>query len=150
MRADLEELLHSLLDLHGRKLTLVERLARSIADKLYYLKTGDTERLSLAVSEDSPLIELIDTLDFDIGAAMDRMAAIAGTDRIGVEKLLRAPGHTGASELLRIRARIGDEIANLVEVNDELVKGMEGLSSSILADAEALSRLRKVKPVSPP
>ena len=136
--------------MHRRKLSLMEGFTRSLADRRYYIKTGDTERLSSAVSEGGALLELVDTIDYEIGAAFDRIASIAGIDRRDIEDMLRGSGHPGALELLDIRSRIRSLITGALKDHDALIEGMERLSLKIRADADTLSRHRNVKPMAPP
>lgn len=150
MRADLQEILVSLLDLHRRKLSLLECYARSLADRRYYLKTGDTERLSSAVSEGGVLLELVDAIDYEIGAGFDRIASIAGVERRDIDDMLRVSGHPKAVELFEIRARIGSLIAGAIKDYETLVEEMERLSLKIQSDADTLSRYIKVKPMTTP
>ncbi|HSV97058.1 MAG TPA: hypothetical protein VLM75_09005 [Spirochaetota bacterium] len=139
MRADLEELFDSLILLHRRKLALLEGFARSIVDKRYYLKTGDIERLAEAVADDSALFELIDTIDYDIGCARDRMNAITGTEGHGIDELMNKSGGPKAAELFEIRSAVGIVLRNASKEHDELARGMEKISSKIRSDADALS-----------
>ncbi len=150
LRADLEELLDSLLTSHRRKLSLIEDFARTLDDWRYYIKTEDTERLSSAVSESDALLELVDTIDYDIGAAFDRISSIAGIDRGDIEDMLRGSGHPGAAELLGIRSRIKRLIAGALKDYEAVIEEMERLSLKIRADADTLSHYRKLKPMAPP
>ncbi len=146
MRADLEELVDSLVLLHRRKLSLLEGFARSLADKRYFLRTGDTERLAEAVACDNSLFELIDTIDFEIGSTIDRMAAINGTDRNGLEDLLKKSGSPGAAGLFEIRSAVRRVLKNSSVEHDELIHQMEKVSSKIRSDADSLSGHLKFEP----
>ncbi len=120
--------------------------ARSLADKRYYVKTGDVERLSSAVLDDNTLFALIDTIDFEISAARDRMIAIAGTDRRGIEELLKGSGSPKASELAEIRSTLQSALMSASKEHDELVKEMEKISSKIKSDADTLSNHLRLDP----
>ncbi|MCU0845991.1 MAG: hypothetical protein MUC76_13825 [Spirochaetes bacterium] len=139
MRADLEELLDSLILLHQWKRALLEGFARSLVDKRYYLKTGDIDRLAEAVADDNALFELIDTIDYEIGSARDRMIALTGMGSGGIEELLNTSAGPKAAVLFEIRAAVGIVLRNASIEHDELIRGMEKVSLKIMSDADALS-----------
>ncbi|HDP79895.1 MAG TPA: hypothetical protein ENN21_03525, partial [Spirochaetes bacterium] len=93
MRDDVKILIESLQDLYETKLSLLQKLHKDTASKLYYCKTGDYNRLSDATDKDDDVMGAIDLLDFNISRTMTELSRVMGIRRSSLISVLKMGIH---------------------------------------------------------
>jgi len=131
LRDDVKILIESLQDLYETKLSLLQKLHKATASKLYYCKTGDYNRLSDAIEEDDDAMGTIDLLDFNISRTMAELSRVMGIRRSSLIAVLKM----GIHPLYRTLLNTMDELTLLLSAcardHDELLREMESKRDEI-------------------
>lgn len=142
MRDDAASIVAELLRFHRKKLRLLEQLLLSEADKLYYGRTGNIEKVIEIIDSDETVIGEIDGTIYDIARSETALAALIGIrqprlyDTIG--------GDAGAGELIAVRGEVTRAMKRLLHERRELNDLLGSETTALRKSIDELSRLGRL------
>lgn len=143
MRDDALSIVAGLSRDYGKKIELLRTLLTSESDKLYYVKSGNIDKVFEIVRDDGPVIDNVDLLDYDIAQSEEALSALIGVKPGALYGILAVDGD--ARGLLALRTEAREAVERLVGERSGLIRKLEGASQTVRDSIDELARIGRLK-----
>ena len=145
MRDDVKKLFSVILELHAKKLALLQQLRKSQIDKQTLLRNDDMSTLVDRVEEDAHLMMVIDALNLEIAAAKQRICDISGIDYPEFDDFFSNGNDDQSRKLTALAKECLSLIGELLKHNISLEGELEKVFKKTGDDIKSLSRIRTLQ-----